>query len=182
MAYQYEAINIVPKKAALPYACPLEVYCNYTRDQLFSALGLENPSTVREGVKYLHRGNSDIVTQDTDVFLVTLNKSEKEFSDTTLYEDYSMDTHLFHWQSQSTTTPQSKTGQRYIHQREKGNVVLLFVRSAKKDAYKNSMAYTFLGTAKVVSWEGSQPMSIIYRLDCPIPAKYITKTDTSGVL
>ncbi len=182
LAYQYEAINIVPKKAALPYACPLEVYCNYTRDQLFSALGLENPSTVREGVKYLHRGNSDIVTQDTDVFLVTLNKSEKEFSDTTLYEDYSMDTHLFHWQSQSTTTPQSKTGQRYIHQREKGSIVLLFVRSAKKDAYKNSMAYTFLGTAKVVSWEGSQPMSIIYRLDCPIPAKYITKTDTSGVL
>lgn len=182
LAYQYEAINIVPKKAALPYACPLEVYCNYTRDQLFSALGLENPSTVREGVKYLHRGNSDIVTQDTDVFLVTLNKSEKEFSDTTLYEDYSMDTHLFHWQSQSTTTPQSKTGQRYIHQREKGSIVLLFVRSAKKDAYKNSMVYTFLGTAKVVSWEGSQPMSIIYRLDCPIPAKYITKTDTSGVL
>lgn len=44
------------------------------------------------------------------------------------------------------------------------------------------MAYTFLGTAKIVSHEGSQPISIIYRLDHPIPAKYITKTDSSGVL
>ena len=44
------------------------------------------------------------------------------------------------------------------------------------------MAYTFLGTAQIVSWEGSQPMSIIYRLDQPIPAKYIEKTDSSGVL
>ncbi len=180
--FQYEAINIIPEKADLPYPCGMEVYCNYTRDQLFSALGLAKPSTVREGVKYLHAGNSDVVTKETDVFLVTLNKTEKEFSDTTLYEDYSIDKHLFHWQSQSTTTPESKTGQRYIHQREKENIVLLFVRSGKKDAYGNAPAYTFLGTAQLVSWEGSQPMSIIYRLDHPIPAKYITETASSGVL
>ena len=182
LAYQYDQLNLIPEKADLPYPCGLEVYCNYTRDQIFSALGLAKPSSVREGVKYLHPGNSDMVTTDTDVFLVTLNKSEKEFSDTTLYEDYSVDKHLFHWQSQSTTTPESKTGQRYIHQREKGNQVLLFVRAAKKDDYKNAMAFTFLGTAQIVSWQGSQPMSILYRLDHPIPAKYIVKTDTSGVL
>ena len=182
LAYQYDQLNLIPEKADLPYPCGLEVYCNYTRDQIFSALGLAKPSSVREGVKYLHPGNSDMVTTDTDVFLVTLNKSEKEFSDTTLYEDYSIDKHLFHWQSQSTTTPESKTGQRYIHQREKGNQVLLFVRAAKKDDYKNAMAFTFLGTAQIVSWQGSQPMSILYRLNHPIPAKYIVKTDTSGVL
>lgn len=182
LSWQMDRLDQVPEKADLPYDCALEVYCNYSRDQLLAALGLAKPSNVREGVKFLHAGNSDVVTTDTDVFLVTLNKSEKEFSDTTLYEDYSIDKTLFHWQSQSTTTPDSKTGQRYIHQREKGNIVLLFVRSAKQDSYKNAMAYTFLGTAKLVSWKGSQPMSIIYRLDHPIPAKYITKTDTSGVL
>ena len=182
LAWQMDALDQVPGKADLPYDCALEVYCNYSRDQLLAALGLENPSSVREGVKFLHAGNSEVVTTDTDVFLVTLNKSEKEFSDTTLYEDYSIDKTLFHWQSQSTTAPDSKNGQRYIHQREKGNIVLLFVRAAKKDSYKNAMAYTFLGPAQLVKWEGSQPMSIIYRLDHPIPAKYITKTDTSGVL
>ena len=182
LSYQYDQMNLIPEETDLPYPCGLEVYCNYTRDQIFSALGLPKPASVREGVKYLHPGNSEMVTIDTDVFLVTLNKSEKEFSDTTLYEDYSIDKNLFHWQSQSTTTPESKNGQRYIHQREKGNIVLLFVRAAKKDSYKNAMAFTFLGTAQIVSWQGSQPMTILYRLDHPIPAKYIVKTDTSGVL
>ena len=170
------------QKAELPYPCALEVYDSYTRDQLFAALGFAKPASIREGVKYLDHTNSDTVTRPTDVFLVTLNKSQKEFSDTTLYEDYSIDRHLFHWQSQSTTTPESKTGQRYLSQRETGGIVLLFVRSAKQDACRNAMAYTFLGTAKIVSHEGSQPISIIYRLDHPIPAKYITKTDSSGVL
>lgn len=180
--FLYDRIDIIPQKAELPYPCALEVYDSYTRNQLFAALGFAKPASIREGVKYLDHTNSDTVTWPTDVFLVTLNKSQKEFSDTTLYEDYSIDRHLFHWQSQSTTTPESKTGQRYLSQRETGGIVLLFVRSAKQDAYRNAMAYTFLGTAKIVSHEGSQPISIIYRLDHPIPAKYITKTDSSGVL
>lgn len=180
--FLYDRIDIIPQKAELPYPCALEVYDSYTRDQLFAALGFAKPASIREGVKYLDHTNSDTVTRPTDVFLVTLNKSQKEFSDTTLYEDYSIDRHLFHWQSQSTTTPESKTGQRYLSQRETGGIVLLFVRSAKQDACRNAMAYTFLGTAKIVSHEGSQPISIIYRLDHPIPAKYITKTDSSGVL
>ena len=180
--FLYDRIDIIPQKAELPYPCALEVYDSYTRDQIFAALGFAKPASIREGVKYLDRTNSDTVTRPTDIFLVTLNKSQKEFSDTTLYEDYSIDRHLFHWQSQSTTTPESKTGQRYLSQRETGGIVLLFVRSAKQDACRNAMAYTFLGTAKIVSHEGSQPISIIYRLDHPIPAKYITKTDSSGVL
>lgn len=180
--FLYERIDIIPQEAKIPYPCALEVYDSYTRDQIFAALGFAKPASIREGVKYLDPANSDTVTKPTDIFLVTLNKSQKEFSDTTLYEDYSIDRHLFHWQSQSTITPESKTGQRYLSQRETGGIVLLFVRSAKQDAYRNAMAYTFLGTAKIVSHEGSQPISIIYRLDHPIPAKYITKTDSSGVL
>ena len=58
----------------------------------------------------------------------------------------------------------------------------LLVDMLEKDAYGKSMPYTFLGTAHFVNYEGSQPMSIIYRLDHPIPAKYIRTTDTAGVL
>lgn len=111
-----------------------------------------------------------------------MNKSEKEFSESTRYEDYSINDRLFHWQSQNATTPDSPTGQRYIHQREKGNIVLLFVREQKKDAQGTSQNYTFLGTAQLSSWSGSQPITILYHLDNPIPAKYITTTDSSGVL
>lgn len=179
---QRESVEIVPKKVKVPYICPLDVYANYTRDQIFAALGFKKPNSIREGVKFLNMTNTDSITTDTDVFLVTLNKSEKEFSDTTLYEDYSISKMLFHWQSQSTTSDHSKTGQRYIQQNEKENIVFLFVRKSKKDAYGKSMPYTFLGTAHFVNYEGSQPMSIIYRLDYPIPAKYIRTTDTAGVL
>lgn len=180
--FQFGRFNVLPQKARLPYPCALEVYCNYSRDQIFAALGLEKPNSVREGVKYLHPKNSQVVTRDTDVFLVTLNKSEKEFSESTRYEDYSINKNLFHWQSQNATKPESKTGQRYLNQRKNGSIVLLFIREQKKDPQGGSQNYTFLGPAQMVKAWGSQPMTILYRLDCPIPAQYITKTDSSGVL
>lgn len=180
--FQFARFNVLPQKAKLPYPCALEVYCNYSRDQIFAALGLEKPNSVREGVKYLHPKNSSVVNRDTDVFLVTLNKSEKEFSESTRYEDYSIDKNLFHWQSQNATAPESKTGQRYLNQRKTGSIVLLFVREQKKGPQGGSQNYTFLGPAQIVNSYGSQPMTIIYKLDSPIPAKYITKTDSSGVL
>lgn len=37
-----------------------------------------------------------------DVLFVTLNKSDKDYSPTTMYQDYSINKTLFHWQSQST--------------------------------------------------------------------------------
>lgn len=178
LSYLYDRITILPKPLSVPYTCALEVHCRYTRDQIFAALGYNNPPQIREGVKYLPE-------KKTDVFLVTLNKSAREFSDTTLYEDYSINETLFHWQSQNSTAPESKTGQRYIRQKdEAGNdcTVLLFVRERKMDNYKRTMSYTFLGTAHYVSHTGSRPMTIIYKLDHPIPAQYLPATDSSGVL
>ena len=35
--------------------------------------------------------------------------------------------------------------------------------------------YTFLGQADYVSHTGSKPMSILWRLEKPIPAKYLRK-------
>jgi len=66
----------------------------------------------------------------------------------TMYNDYSINESLFHWQSQSTTVADSPTGQRYIHHREQGGKVLLFVRELKSDRITGgAAAYTFLGTA-----------------------------------
>jgi len=70
---------------------------------------------------------------------------------------------LFHWQSQSTTSSTSPTGQRYIHHRERGSHILLFVRQAKTNALGTS-PYVFLGPADYVSHEGGRPMAITWRL------------------
>lgn len=77
------------------------------------------PNNVREGVKWLPE-------KKLDVFMVTLNKSDKDYSPTTMYEDYSINEELFHWQSQNATSDTSSTGQRYINHRQMGTKVLLF--------------------------------------------------------
>ena len=67
-----------------------------------------------------------------DVLFVTLNKSDKDYSPTTMYEDYSISEELFHWQSQSTTSADSPTGLRYVNHEARGSRVLLFVREFKQ--------------------------------------------------
>ncbi len=84
------------------------------------------PKNVREGVKWLP-------DKQVDVFFITLNKADKDYSPTTMYNDYSINESLFHWQSQSTTSDTASTGQRYINHRQRGSKVVLFVREFKKD-------------------------------------------------
>ena len=171
LRYRYEQIDFIDMPVPLGFDCPLDLHCTYTRDQLLVAMDFMKPATVREGVKWL----SD---KKLDVFFITLNKADKDYSPTTMYNDYSINSELFHWQSQSTTAENSPTGQRYIHHLERGSRVLLFVREFKSDRLSGgAAAYTFLGTATYVKHDGSRPMNITWRLDQPIPAKYLKKTN-----
>ena len=171
LEYQYGEIDFVDEPIDLGFECPLDLHCSYTRDQILVAMDFKNPSTVREGVKWLPEKN-------TDLFFITLNKSDKDYSPTTLYDDYSINDELFHWQSQSTTSASSPTGQRYINHEELGSNILLFVREYKNDRISGGAgAYTFLGKAKYVSHTGSRPMSVTWKLDKPIPAKFMRKTN-----
>lgn len=166
--YNLEKIDVVGGDVDLGFDCPLDIHCTYTRDQILVAMDFMKPNTVREGTKWLE-------DKRVDVFFVTLNKSDKDYSPTTMYEDYSINEEFFHWQSQSTTSDTSPTGQRYINHVREGSKVLLFVREFKKDM-AGAAPYTYLGTAKYVSHYGSRPMSITWHLDNPIPAKYIKRT------
>ena len=78
-----------------------------------------------------------------------------------MYNDYSINDMVFHWQSQSTTNEFSATGKRYINHKQTGNKILLFVREFKNDTILNSdSAYTFLGLANYVTHKGSRPMNM----------------------
>ena len=167
--YNFNHIDFIDEPVELGFGCPLDLHCTYNRDQILVALDFMKPATVREGVKYLQDKNIDI-------FFVTLNKSDKEYSPTTMYNDYSINETLFHWQSQSTTSASSKTGQRYINHRNCDSKVIFFVREFKTDIAGTS-PYTFLGLADYVKHEGTNPMSIIWQLQKPIPAKYLKKTN-----
>lgn len=171
LRYKLDKIDFIDKPVEVGFDCPLDLHCTYTRDQILVALDFMKPSSLREGVKWLP-------DKQLDVFFLTLNKSEKDYSPTTMYNDYSLNSELFHWQSQSTTSESSATGQRYINHKERGSKILLFVREFKSDRkFGTTEAYTYLGTANYVSHTGSRPMNITWKLDNPIPAKYLKKTN-----
>lgn len=169
--YKLGRIDAVAPSLELPFVCPMELHAAYTRDEILAALGLwtlREQREVREGVIYLKHINADI-------FFITLNKTESDYSPTTMYEDYAISNTLFHWQSQSTTSVDSPTGQRYIRHRERGHTILLFVRE-QKSINGLSSPYSFLGPADYVSHSGSKPINIVWRLRHPIPAKLLRRT------
>ena len=140
--------------------CPLFLHRQYTRDEILVGLGLAK----LVGTFNTQTGRFWIEALNTEVFFVTLDKSEKTFSPSTRYEDFALSPTRFHWQSQSTTSENSPTGQRYVHQQENGARFLLFVRPKREDAF------LFLGPLHYVSHSGSRPMSIYWNLDYPMPA------------
>jgi superfamily II DNA or RNA helicase/HKD family nuclease len=140
--------------------CPLFLHRQYTRDEVLVGLGLPN----LVGARQTQTGRLWIEASNTEIFFVTLDKSEKTFSPSTRYEDFALSPTRFHWQSQSTTGENSPTGQRYSRQRENSASFLLFVRP------KKGGSFMFLGPLRYVSHSGSRPMSIYWDLNFPMPA------------
>jgi len=176
LEYNLENISFKEQNMDLGYVCPLKLHCKYSMAEALAALEenkLEKKSSLREGVLYLK-------DKKTDIFFITLNKSEKEYSETTMYDDYAIDDEYFHWQSQSGTSDTSSTGQRYINHETMGSKVMLFVREKKK-ANGITEPYYCLGTSKFVSNEGSKPMSIVWKLDEKMP-EFIKKKASSNVM
>lgn len=172
LEYQHMKIDFVDKPLdRFGNDYPLDLYCSYTFDQILVALGKHTEkkrSHFREGVLYLPEKN-------LDVFFVTLNKSEKDYSPSTMYQDYSINEELFHWQSQSRTTEESVTGQRYINQSVNGGNVLFFVREYKKETAFTA-PYTCIGLADYQSHYGSAPISIVWKMKEPLPGFVMQKT------
>jgi superfamily II DNA or RNA helicase/HKD family nuclease len=150
---------------------PLSVHATYSLTEILTAfdeMTIERPHRLREGVKFNTATSSDL-------FFVTLEKAEKHYSPTTMYKDYAISPELFHWQSQSQTTRQSPTGQRYIQHKEKGTSILLFVRRREKMDGR-TVPYIFLGPAEYVRHEGDRPISFVWRLQTPMPADFFRES------
>jgi superfamily II DNA or RNA helicase/HKD family nuclease len=141
---------------------PLKVHARYQREEILAALDFpRNPNSFREGVWY----SQDL---NIDAFFVTLKKSESDYSPTTMYADYPISPELFHWESQSTTSINSSTGQRYV---SGSSSILIFARYEQKDEF-GTAPYLFLGRAHHVSHTGDRPIAITWRLDHAMPIDF----------
>ena len=148
---------------------PLDIHAQYTRDEILIGLGhwsMHHRPRMSEGV--IHVSKTQV-----DAFFVTLQKTEEEYSPTTMYEDYLISHDQFHWQSQSSTSVESPTGKRYIEHQKLGYTPLLFVREVKKLPSGLASPYYYLGPCDHLSHQGSRPVSIVWKLRHPVPARIL---------
>ena len=157
-------VDVVHSEYSTHKEVPLRIHALYSRVEIQAALDDLKDGKIRyfpEGVKYL----SDI---KIDFFLFTADKSSAGFSPTTRYRDYAISSKLIHWESQSTISSTSPTGQRYINHRDNGHAILLFGRRSKNDD-----AFWFLGPASYVSHSGEYPVAFTWRLENELPAALV---------
>jgi superfamily II DNA or RNA helicase len=131
---------------------PLQVHATYSRNEIAEAVGLKGAGWIT-GVRYDEATN-------TDLLLVTLNKSEEHYTPTTMYRDYVISRDRFHWESQSGASRHTGAGKRYVDRRSR---VLLLMRFERTDPY------LFLGQVDLVSAESDRPIAITWALRTPLP-------------
>lgn len=109
---------------------------------------------------------------NTELMFVTLNKSDKDFSAETMYNDYVVSEREFHWESQNTDSHAGK-GKRFVEQKRNGKKFLLFVREYKRDGYGNTSPFICFGLVDYICSKGDKPMQINWKMHHPILPEFI---------
>ena len=150
----------------LPFPCPLSLHAAYGSSEIKAAFGLCSlERSGPTGVGVLHAEALKCY-----VHLVTFRKSAEDFSPTTQYRDYPISRTQLHWESQSTITQSSNTGQNLLKFSERGYTILFFARLEKR-IEDETAPYIFLGPAdRLLSAEGNRPISMVWELAHPMPA------------
>jgi superfamily II DNA or RNA helicase len=164
LAWSLDTTEVSGQMPKLPYALSFELHAQYGIKEIQAAFGRANLETAGQtGVGSFH-----FPEFKTYALLITFQKTEKEFSPSTMYADYPISRELLHWESQSTTSQQSETGQNLIHHKKRGYTILVFARAQKK---RNGVTapFTYLGPVERVSYESGRPIKMIWRLSHPMP-------------
>lgn len=132
---------------------PFALHARYTRDEIVAPFR-ENPRSMRQGT-------FRVEDFDLDVHLITLKKTERDFSPTTRYNDWFEAPDILHWESQSGTTQRSRTGKRLIHNQGRH---LVFVREEKGDPF---LCIGFV--REVLGFHSERPISLKWRLEHLVP-------------
>ena len=148
----------------------LELYGCYTREEVFTLVGRQTAEVKMQGAA---SGVFNLPEHNATLLFVTLNKSEKDFSPSTQYNDYLINEEYFHWQSQNTDSHTNKGGRRYTEQAQTKNRIILFVREEKKDGFGNTSPFHCFGLVDYVSSHDDFPMNVKWKLQKPAMAQYL---------
>lgn len=149
----------------------VELYGCYTRSDIFSLVGKQTVHQTMQGqVAGVFELKDDV---KATLLFVTLNKSDKDFSPSTQYDDYIINKDYFHWQSQNSDRHNNRGGKVYTLQPQNRNKIILFVREEKRDGFGNTLPFHCFGLVDYVSSHGDSPMNITWKLREPVMAKYL---------
>jgi superfamily II DNA or RNA helicase len=166
-------VGITP--LALPFRSDLELHATYGNDEIKAFLGgasLESAGVT--GVGRLH-----FPAIKTIAALITFQKTEKDFSPSTMFKDYPVSRELLHWETPSQTSQASESGRTLIHHHERGYTMLFFTRSRKRlDGI--TAPFTFLGPARIVSFQSERPIQIVWQLAHPMPVEMFEENRRGG--
>ena len=138
---------------------PLCLHAAYGAREILTAVGW---LTASRRVPF-QAGTLPLHSRKAELLFVTLDKSEG-YHDRIAYHDYAISAERFHWQSQNSAAPDTAVGRRYLESPGNGWQFQLFVRPRKGDAYRAC------GPVTLESAEGDRPMSIVWKLQTPLPA------------
>lgn len=171
--------RLVPQKLPGRLAdLPLRVHGTYSRDEVFAAF---DERSTKNQVKRTQAGIHNVDRWKTELLFVELEKSEDDYSPTTLYNDYPITSDVFRWESQSSAHDETPAGQRYLAAVPGGTQdILLFVRQRRKDARRETMPFLCLGLCDLQDYRGAKPMQIDWRLRVPMPAWFFEETKIAG--
>lgn len=147
----------------------IELYGCYTREEIFTLVGRQTEEKRMSGSV---SGLFNLPEYNATLLFVTLNKSDKDFSPSTQYDDYVINEDYFHWQSKNTDSHYNRGGRIYTEQPQRHNKIILFVREEKKDGFGNTCSFHCFGLVDYVSSHGDFPMNIIWRLEKPVMPRY----------
>lgn len=175
LVWSLDTSEVSGQRPALPYRSSLELHAQYGIKEIQAAFGRANLETAGQtGVGSFH-----FPEFKTYALLVTFQKTEQDFSPSTMYADYPISRELMHWESQSTTSQQSETGQNLIHHLERGYTILVFSRD-KKIRNKVTVPFTYLGPVDLVSYESERPIKMVWRLRYSMPVEMFEDNKRGG--
>lgn len=158
---------VTPIQLKLPFSCPLTLHGTYGMREVSAAFGKANLDSSGP------TGTGVISIKDLKLYLhfVTFEKTEKHFSESTMYRDYPISPTRLHWESQSNTSQETPTGQNYIHHVARGYTILFFARIRRNNG-KLTSSFTFLGDGTFLKAEGNRPIAIEWELSHAMPSEF----------
>lgn len=162
-----EVAGILQTRSSLPFNpvpgledTPLCLHASYGTREILTAVGWLTSSRRTP----FQAGVLPLPNRKTELLFVTLDKSEG-YHDRIAYHDYAISAERFHWQTQNSAGPDTNSGRRYLESPGNGWQFQLFIRVRKNDAYRAC------GRVQLEQAEGDRPMSLVWRLESPLPIR-----------